>query len=202
MFHGNLPSRLGRIRALAEHAARQPEGKRFRSPDGSPTHDRVPAAHVYRRPAPSGRGTRRCPGDKRHTEDDRGAPEAGRDADRRVVPRDHSRLRRHRRFHALAQRTEPARVVALLDALFSRFDELAAVHGVEKIKTIGDSYMAAAGAPEPRDDHAVAAVEFARTILAAATDWSQANDLSLELRVGRGLRIGSGGRHRRAPHPL
>ena len=52
-------------------------------------------------------------------------------------------------FTPWAQQTDPARVVALLDALFSRFDALAADHAVEKIKTIGDSYMAVAGVPEP-----------------------------------------------------
>jgi len=87
-------------------------------------------------------------------------------------------------FTPWAQRTDPARVVALLDALFTSFDELAAVHGVEKIKTIGDSYMAAAGAPEPRDDHALAAFRFAGQMLDAAAEWRQSNDIALELRIG------------------
>ncbi len=65
-------------------------------------------------------------------------------------------------FTPWAQRTAPDRVVALLDGLFSRFDELAARHGVERIKTIGDSYVAVVGAPEPRPDHAGAALELAR----------------------------------------
>ena len=53
-------------------------------------------------------------------------------------------------FTPWAQRTPPDRVVALLDGLFTTFDELTASHGLEKIKTIGDAYMAVAGAPEPR----------------------------------------------------
>jgi adenylate cyclase len=87
-------------------------------------------------------------------------------------------------FTPWAQRTVPARVVALLDDLFSRFDDLAAEHRVEKIKTVGDAYMAAAGAPEARPDHAEAAVAFGRAILAEVADWRQDNDLDLEVRVG------------------
>jgi adenylate cyclase len=42
----------------------------------------------------------------------------------------------------------------MLDQLFSRFDALVERHGLEKIKTIGDCYMAAAGVPDPSPDHA------------------------------------------------
>jgi adenylate cyclase len=87
-------------------------------------------------------------------------------------------------FTPWAQRTDPARVVALLDDLFTRFDELATTHRVEKIKTIGDAYMAVAGAPEAREDHASAAVAFAQALLAAAADWRNRNDVPLELRAG------------------
>jgi adenylate cyclase len=87
-------------------------------------------------------------------------------------------------FTPWAQQTQPDRVVTLLDGLFSRFDALAAEHRVEKIKTIGDSYMAAAGAPESRDDHAGAAIELARALLRAVADWRTENGLLLEVRVG------------------
>jgi adenylate cyclase len=87
-------------------------------------------------------------------------------------------------FTPWAQRTDPARVVGLLDALFSRFDELAAEYGVEKIKTIGDAYMAVAGAPESRTDHAEAAVGLGRAILRAVSAWRTANALGLEVRIG------------------
>jgi adenylate cyclase len=87
-------------------------------------------------------------------------------------------------FTPWAQRTDPARVVALLDDLFSRFDGLAAEHGVEKIKTVGDAYMAAAGAPEARPDHAGAATAFALAVLAEVQAWRTANSLDLEVRVG------------------
>jgi class 3 adenylate cyclase len=55
-------------------------------------------------------------------------------------------------------------LVAALDGLFSRFDAIADRCGLEKIKTVGDAYMAVAGAPEPRADHAQAAVEMALAI--------------------------------------
>jgi guanylate cyclase len=57
----------------------------------------------------------------------------------------------------------PAELVALLDRIFSAFDRLADAEGLEKIKTIGDAYMAAAGVPERRQDHLEAV---ARTALA------------------------------------
>ncbi len=87
-------------------------------------------------------------------------------------------------FTPWAQRTEPERVVAFLDALFSRFDELAEAHGLEKIKTIGDAYMAVAGAPEPRSDHAAAAVTFARAMGEAVRVVSAAQGLQFQVRVG------------------
>ena len=57
-------------------------------------------------------------------------------------------------FTPLAQRLSPAEVVGILDQLFSHFDTLVERHGLEKIKTIGDCYMAAAGVPDPCADHA------------------------------------------------
>jgi guanylate cyclase len=87
-------------------------------------------------------------------------------------------------FTPWAQQTDPDRVVSVLDDLFSTFDELATACGVEKIKTIGDSYMAVAGAPEPRTDHAQAAVALARAMLDAMTDARQRLDLPLQLRIG------------------
>src|SRR5690606_18371568 len=53
----------------------------------------------------------------------------------------------------------------------------------EKIKTIGDAYMAAVGIPEPRRDHATAAVTFARAII-AETRSSRDREMGLDLRVG------------------
>jgi guanylate cyclase len=87
-------------------------------------------------------------------------------------------------FTPWAQRTDPNLVVSVLDELFSRFDERAAECGVEKIKTIGDSYMAVAGAPEPRADHAQAAIALARGMLTTLAEVRGRLTLPLELRVG------------------
>jgi class 3 adenylate cyclase len=70
-------------------------------------------------------------------------------------------------------------VVSLLDAIFSRFDDLTEHSGLEKIKTIGDAYMVAAGIPEARPDHAVAAAELALRMLVAIKDFP-----GLEIRIG------------------
>jgi class 3 adenylate cyclase len=64
-----------------------------------------------------------------------------------------------------AARSSPEAFADALDALFRRFDEIADRHGLEKIKTIGDAYMAVAGAPTPMPDHADAAVGMAADIL-------------------------------------
>jgi guanylate cyclase len=87
-------------------------------------------------------------------------------------------------FTAWTRQADPGRVVGFLDELFTRFDELAAAAGVEKIKTIGDSYMAVAGAPEPRSDHARAAVALARGMLTAVAEARDRLGLSMELRIG------------------
>ena len=87
-------------------------------------------------------------------------------------------------FTPWAQHTDPDAVVSYLDDLFSRFDTLAANCGVEKIKTIGDSYMAVAGAPLAQPDHAVAAMTLARGMLDVVAEGNLRTGVGLELRVG------------------
>lgn len=67
-----------------------------------------------------------------------------------------------------AARTSPEAFADALDALFRHFDQMAMRYGLEKIKTIGDAYMAVAGAPTPMADHAEAAVAMAADILTEA----------------------------------
>jgi adenylate cyclase len=57
-------------------------------------------------------------------------------------------------FTPTAERLPPEEVVSLLDGIFSEFDRLVAAYGLEKIKTIGDGYMAAGGIPVFVEDHA------------------------------------------------
>ena len=87
-------------------------------------------------------------------------------------------------FTPLAQRLSPAEVVSLLDRLFSHFDTLVERHGLEKIKTIGDCYMAAAGVPEPSADHARRAALLALDMQAAVATSTVADGVGLELRIG------------------
>ena len=87
-------------------------------------------------------------------------------------------------FTPWAQRTAPERVVELLDDLFSAFDARAERHGLEKIKTIGDAYMAVAGAPLARDDHAAASLAMARDMIEAVADLRERSGVPIEVRIG------------------
>ncbi len=87
-------------------------------------------------------------------------------------------------FTPLSASMSPESVVRLLNRVFTRFDELAAQHGVEKIKTIGDAYMLVAGLPEPRADHAAAAAEIALDLRAALDELGRSTGVSLQIRIG------------------
>ena len=87
-------------------------------------------------------------------------------------------------FTPWSERLPPAAVVAYLDHLFSRFDELAEWYRLEKIKTIGDCYMVAAGVPTPRPDHARALALMALDMLEVMCADDEVGRLGLELRVG------------------
>jgi guanylate cyclase len=72
----------------------------------------------------------------------------------------------------------------VLDHLFTHFDALAERYELEKIKTIGDCYMVAAGVPSSRPDHAHALALMALDMQAAMCSADQVGQLGLELRVG------------------
>ncbi|MEO8169381.1 MAG: adenylate/guanylate cyclase domain-containing protein [Oxalobacteraceae bacterium] len=76
------------------------------------------------------------------------------------------------------------RLVAMLNEIFSDFDSIADQRGLEKIKTIGDAYMAAAGLPVPAADHAARAAHMALDMLDALARFNQRNGYSLQLRIG------------------
>ena len=75
-------------------------------------------------------------------------------------------------------------LVAILGDLFSRMDTLCGKHGAEKIKTLGDAYMAVAGLPVPRADHADALVALAVDFQRALAGVNKAYGLELQMRVG------------------
>jgi adenylate cyclase len=87
-------------------------------------------------------------------------------------------------FTPLAARLSPAEVVDLLDDIFRTFDGLAAEHGVEKIKTIGDAYMAVAGAPERCADHAARAARLALAMRGHVRELAAARGMELAMRIG------------------
>jgi guanylate cyclase len=87
-------------------------------------------------------------------------------------------------FTPLARRLAPAEVVGVLDRLFSRFDTLVERHGLEKIKTIGDCYMAASGVPDPSPDHARKAALLALDMRDVVGTSAIADRSGLALRIG------------------
>jgi adenylate cyclase len=89
-------------------------------------------------------------------------------------------------FTPVAERLPAEEVVVLLDEIFSAFDGLVAGHGLEKIKTIGDGYLVAAGIPTPRADHAEAAARLALAMRQALADLPIASGLSLRVGIDSG----------------
>ena len=78
----------------------------------------------------------------------------------------------------------PDVVLEMLNDIFSRFDRLTADHGLEKIKTIGDAYMAAGGLTQPCPDHARRAVAMALEMPGAVAEASRAAGRDLRIRIG------------------
>jgi adenylate cyclase len=91
-------------------------------------------------------------------------------------------------FTLLAERAEPAALVGLLDQYFTAFDDIVARRGLEKIKTMGDAYMAVSGVPESDRRHPVDACLAALEMQATAARIKSRSDKmrlpSLELRIG------------------
>ncbi|HML08045.1 MAG TPA: adenylate/guanylate cyclase domain-containing protein [Xanthobacteraceae bacterium] len=87
-------------------------------------------------------------------------------------------------FTTLSQELPAERVIDFLGKIFAAFDRLAAEHGVEKIKTIGDAYMVAAGIPEAQPDHALRVATLAPRMLDAVGDIAEATGLELQARIG------------------
>jgi guanylate cyclase len=89
-------------------------------------------------------------------------------------------------FTPLAGRLDAREVVGLLDRLFTSFDELVDRYEVEKIKTIGDCYMVAAGVPRPRPDHAHALAGLAFDMKECARTCLPGSDLRLRIGISSG----------------
>ncbi|MFL2938931.1 MAG: adenylate/guanylate cyclase domain-containing protein [Opitutales bacterium] len=87
-------------------------------------------------------------------------------------------------FTELSSKLRPSELVTILDSIFRQFDLICERYGAEKIKTIGDGYMAATGVPEADSDHAANA---ARTALAFCESMENSEErlgVNLTIRVG------------------
>ena len=87
-------------------------------------------------------------------------------------------------FTQMSEKMTPNQLIELLSQVFVRFDELAEKYQVEKIKTIGDSYMVISGAPIVCDDHAERIANMALEMHAVLKEVSQANGVNLNMRIG------------------
>ena len=84
----------------------------------------------------------------------------------------------------LANSLSPIQLVDLLNDVFSHFDTLVGKHGLEKIQTIGDSFMVASGVPKPRADHAQAIARLALDMIAYLSDTASKGERNLQFRIG------------------
>jgi class 3 adenylate cyclase len=87
-------------------------------------------------------------------------------------------------FTTMSADADPVDVVNFLNTIFSDFDDLAAKHGLEKIKTIGDAYMVAGGLPTPRSDHCEAVVAFGLDMLTCLREHTAWHNAAVHMRVG------------------
>lgn len=87
-------------------------------------------------------------------------------------------------FTKLSAKLPPAELVDLLNSVFSEFDRLAEKYGLEKIKTIGDAYMAVAGAPNARSDHAHAVADMALEMQKVLAETAKQKGKNLSMRIG------------------
>lgn len=87
-------------------------------------------------------------------------------------------------FTDLAARISPTELVNLLNEIFSAFDRLTALHGLEKIKTIGDAYMVVGGVPDRRSNSAIAVAEMALDMQTEIVRFQRDNQQPFSIRIG------------------
>jgi adenylate cyclase len=87
-------------------------------------------------------------------------------------------------FTKFSTGVSPERLVVLLNEIFTDYDTIADNRGLEKIKSIGDAYMAAAGLPVPADDHAVRAAHMALDMLDALARFNERSGYRFQMRIG------------------
>ena len=91
-------------------------------------------------------------------------------------------------FTAHAEKTSPEELLRRIEACWRRFDDIVEKHGLEKLKTIGDAYMCAAGIPEPVPTHAEdcvsAALEMVDALALLRDEYERAGESLWDIRIG------------------
>ena len=87
-------------------------------------------------------------------------------------------------FTRLSEQVSPTELVELLNRIFSAFDRLAEKHALEKIKTIGDSYMVVGGLPTIRPDHAEAIAQMALDMTSEIARFNTEGNRNFNIRIG------------------
>ena len=87
-------------------------------------------------------------------------------------------------FTVMSEKTSSEKIVGFLNDMFSKFDDLTESYGVEKIKTIGDSYMVVAGMPVARKDHALILFNLAKEMVKISATFNDHNGNPIKLRIG------------------
>ena len=87
-------------------------------------------------------------------------------------------------FTRLSTTVTPEQLVIMLNRLFTRFDELSGRFGAEKIKTIGDAYMACCGVPVERPDHAAVMADMALAMRESLREYNREHGGDLKVRIG------------------
>lgn len=87
-------------------------------------------------------------------------------------------------FTKITDQLSPQKTVRLLNILFSAFDAIVDKHNIEKIKTIGDNYMALSGLPKPNHHHAEALADAALDMMATVKNINDQLNLNIKLRIG------------------
>lgn len=87
-------------------------------------------------------------------------------------------------FSQMSQIIGAEKLVVLLNNLFSEIDNIVGDFRIEKIKTIGDAYMAAAGLPDRYEGHEEEIVNFARTVIKKIEEFNKRNNTNLHVRIG------------------
>lgn len=87
-------------------------------------------------------------------------------------------------FTDYADSTSPDTAISVLNKLIHAFDEAAEKYGIEKVKTIGDNYLATCGITVPRLDHSKRCVEYSRELLKLVSSFNRENQTEVSIRIG------------------